>query len=132
MQPPLIFDLDAKMTALDKSFYKALGQRIALFRKEQGLTQVQLAEKLGIAQQTMAHYEGGSLRIAVALLKPLAHELNTSIEELIDEPKPAAKAKRGPSSKLQQQLEQIGQMPRSKQKFISEMLDARIAQQKAS
>jgi transcriptional regulator with XRE-family HTH domain len=92
---------------------------------------VQLAEKLGIAQQTMAHYEGGSLRIAVALLKPLAQELNFSIEELMDEPKTAAKGKHDPSSKLQQQVEQISHMPRSKQKFISEMLDALIAQQKA-
>lgn len=127
----LILDWEAKMTASDKTFYKALGQRIAQYRKEQGLTQVQLAEKLGIAQQTMAHYEGGSLRIAVALLKPLAQELNVSIEELINEPKTAAKGKRGPSSKLQQQVEQISHMPRSKQKFISEMLDALIAQQKA-
>jgi len=47
----LIFDWDTKMTPSDKSFYKALGQRIAHFRKERGLTQVQLAESLGIAQQ---------------------------------------------------------------------------------
>ncbi|MDH5328172.1 MAG: helix-turn-helix domain-containing protein [Gammaproteobacteria bacterium] len=119
------------MTPSDKSFYKALGQRIAHLRKERGLTQVQLAESLGIAQQTMAHYEGGTLRIAVALLKPLCLALNTSIEELLDEPASASSKKRGPTSKLQQQVEQISTMPRSKQKFISEMLDALIAQQKA-
>lgn len=45
-----------QMTPEDKQFYRELGQRIARFRKAQDLTQVQLAETLGIAQQTMAHY----------------------------------------------------------------------------
>jgi len=80
------------------------------------------------SQQTMAHYEGGSLRIAVALLKPLAKALAVSFEELIDEPVPASKKKRGPSSKLQQQIEQIQQLPRTKQKFVMEMLDTVLQQ----
>ena len=122
----------SQMTPEDKQFYRELGQRIARFRKAQGLTQVQLAEILGIAQQTMAHYEGGSLRIAVALLKPLTTALDVSFEELLDEPASATKKKRGPSSKLQRQIEQIGSMPRTKQKFISEMLEALISQRQAS
>ena len=120
------------MTPEDKQFYRELGQRIARFRKAQGLTQVQLAEILGIAQQTMAHYEGGSLRVAVALLKPLTKALDVSFEELLDEAGAATKKKRGPSSKLQRQIEQIGTMPRTKQKFISEMLEALINQRQAS
>jgi len=125
----LIFHWEAKMTPSDKSFYNALGRRISYYRKEQGLTQVQRAESLGIAQQTMAHYEGGTLRVAVALLKPLCQALNIPVEELLDESTSASK-KRVPTSKLQLQIEQINTMPRSKQKFISEMLDALITQQK--
>ncbi|MCA1778392.1 MAG: helix-turn-helix domain-containing protein [Xanthomonadaceae bacterium] len=60
------------MAATDKAFYKALGQRVAQRRKAMDLTQVELAKALGIAQQTMAHYEGGSLRIPVAQLPTLA------------------------------------------------------------
>jgi len=41
-------------------------------------------------------------------------------------------AKRGPASVLQRQIEQIGLMPRNKQKFITEMLEAMIKQQQAS
>ena len=118
-----------QMTPEDKQFYRELGQRIAQLRKAQNLTQVQLAEKLGIAQQTMAHYEGGSLRISVALLKAVAGTLDVSVEDLLAEPTPpAAKRKRGPSSRLQQQIEQIEQLPRSKQKFVMEMLDTVIQQ----
>lgn len=117
-----------QMTPEDKQFYKDLGKRIAQFRKSAGLTQVQVAEKLGIAQQTMAHYESGSLRIAVAMLKPLSSVLSISAEELLEEPVTATKKKRGPSSKLEQQVEMIQQLPRAKQKFVMEMLETVIQQ----
>ncbi|WP_368502016.1 helix-turn-helix transcriptional regulator [Photobacterium sp. 1_MG-2023] len=38
---------------------------MAQTRKALGLTQNQVAEQLGISQQTLAHYEVGRLRIAV-------------------------------------------------------------------
>ncbi|MDX1487525.1 MAG: helix-turn-helix transcriptional regulator [Acidiferrobacterales bacterium] len=60
------------VTPQDKRFYQALGKRIAERRKAQGLTQVELAERLGISQQTLAHYEVGRLRVAVAMLPALA------------------------------------------------------------
>jgi transcriptional regulator with XRE-family HTH domain len=119
----------SQMTPEDKQFYQELGQRIAQFRKTLELTQVQLAEKLGIAQQTLAHYEGGSLRIAVAMLKPLANILAISVEELLNDPTLTTNKKRGPSSKLEQQIEQIQQLPRTKQKFVMEMLETVIQQQ---
>jgi DNA-binding XRE family transcriptional regulator len=62
--PPL--PLDVAMAASDRAFYEQLGQRLAERRKARGITQVQLAERLGVAQQTLAHYEGGTVRIAIA------------------------------------------------------------------
>lgn len=112
----------------DKVFYQTLGQRIAQFRKARGLTQQQLAEVLGIAQQTVAHYEGGRLRIAVALLPALTKTLEITVEELLEEAPKAAKNKRGPASTLEKQIEQISQLPRAKQKFVMEMLDTVIQQ----
>ena len=114
----------------DKLFYQKLGKRIAAFRKAHGLTQQQLAEILGISQQTMAHYEVGRLRIAVALLQPLTKALAISVEELLEDEAKSKKGKRGPTSALEKQIEQISQLPRAKQKFVMEMLDAVI--QKAS
>jgi transcriptional regulator with XRE-family HTH domain len=116
----------AAMTPDDKRFYKELGQRIARLRKEHDLTQQQLATMLGISQQTLAHYEVGRLRVAVAMLPALATALATTVEDLIgDTPRPA---KRGPAPKLQQQIERISQLPRPKQRFVIEMLDTVIAQ----
>ncbi|MBX3712965.1 MAG: helix-turn-helix transcriptional regulator [Lysobacter sp.] len=116
------------MAAKERSFYAALGQRIAEQRKALGITQAQLAEQLGIAQQTMAHYEGGVSRIAVETLAQLAEALQTSVEELIGTPAKRRASKRGPASKLQQQLEQIGKLPAAKQRAIAQVLDAMLQQ----
>ena len=109
------------VTPQDKRFYQDLGKRVAEFRKAQDLTQVQLADRLGISQQTLAHYEVGRLRIAVAMLPALAKELAVSVETLVGTPTP--KSKRGPTPKLQRQIEQIQQLPRTKQRFVIEMLE---------
>lgn len=117
------------MTPDEKTFYQALGQRIATLRKEQGITQVQLAETLGIAQQTLAHYEVGRLRVAAGTLPALARALSVPVEELLGEQSTTLKGKRGPAPKLQQQLEQIAQLPKAKQRFVMDMLDTVIQQQ---
>ena len=119
--------LDGPVTASDRGFYRALGQRMAAARKASGLTQVQLAEVLGIAQQTLAHYEMGRLRVAVALLPPLARALGVTVEDLMGEETPPAR--RGPAPKFQQQIERIQKLPRAKQRFVLEMLNTVLAQQ---
>ena len=84
----LVQEWTGQMSSIDKLFYQELGQRIAAFRKAQEITQVQLAEILGISQQTVAHYEVGRLRISVELLTVLAKTLSVSIEEIIEAPTP--------------------------------------------
>lgn len=122
--------LDEKMTQDDKVFFKQLGKRIAELRKELGLTQAQLAETLEISQQLIAAYEAGSRKVPASILPTFVKLFAVNLEQLIGlEDKPT---KRGPASTLQRQIEQIGLMPRAKQKFITEMLDALIKQQQAS
>jgi transcriptional regulator with XRE-family HTH domain len=115
------------MATKEKAFYERLGRRIAERRKALDITQVELAKTLGIAQQTMAHYEGGVSRIAVALLATLASALDTSVEELLGE-ETRRNGKRGPASRLQQQLEQVGRLPKARQRLITEVLDSMLAQ----
>lgn len=117
----------AAVSPEDKVFYQQLGLRIAQLRKAQHLTQQQVAEQLGISQQTLAHYEVGRLRIAVAMLPPLARLLGVSLEELFGE-NTAARGKRGPVSRLQQQLEQVAMLSRSQQQFVIKMLDTVLQQ----
>ena len=114
----------------DKAFFKTLGKQVTELRKEQGWTQAQLAEVLGISQQMIAAYEAGSRKIPAAMLPILAKLFAVSLEQLMG--METLPAKRGPASILQRQIEQIGLMPRAKQKFITEMLEALIKQQQAS
>jgi transcriptional regulator with XRE-family HTH domain len=111
----------------ERAFFIELGARIAHLRKEQDITQVQLAESLGTSQQTITAYEGGRRRVPVSSLPKLARLLGVSIEELIGD-NGRRGGKRGPASKLQQQLEQVSQLPRAQQKFVSQMLDTVLQQ----
>jgi transcriptional regulator with XRE-family HTH domain len=82
---------------------------------------------LGIAQQTMAHYEGGVARIPVDSLRKAAHTLAVSIEELLGDASPKRTAKRGPAPRIQRQLEQLHRLPKAKQQAIMQVLDSVLA-----
>ena len=112
----------------ERAFFTRLGARIAELRRTRDITQVQLAETLGVSQQTINSYEVGRRRVPVSLLPQIAETLAASLEELIGK-KDLQPAKRGPAGKLQQQIERIQQLPRSKQRFVIEMLDTVLAQQ---
>lgn len=118
------------MNTQDEQFFKELGARLAQARKDHGLTQQQLAEQLGLAQQTYAHYEVGRARIPASMLPTLAKLLTLSLDELmgttVAKPKPGNR--RGPASRLHQQIDAVEQLPKTKQQFVSQMLDTVLAQ----
>ena len=126
---PTIPGIIATMPAKDSAFFQALGSRIAQARKERGMTQQALAEALGIAQQTLGHYEVARARIAADLLPRLADALDMSLDELLKgQPTVRLPGKRGPASRLEQQLDAVTRLPRAEQKFVSKMLDNVLAQ----
>lgn len=111
----------------ERAFFVTLGARIAELRKTQGITQIQMAEALGVSQQTVNSYEVARRRVPVSALPILAKLFNISIDELLGETEKPSN-KRGPASKLQQQIEKVNLLPRAKQKFVSEMLDTVLQQ----
>lgn len=113
-------------TPTDKQFFKDLGSRIAQLRKAAGLSQQAIADELGIAQQTYAHYEVGRLRMPMSLLPKLAERFGVGTDELLG--LRSAPGKRGPASQLQQKVEQLSRLPKAKQKFVLEMLEGVLAQ----
>ena len=111
----------------ERAFFIQLGTRINRLRKGLGITQVQLAEQLGVSQQTVTAYESGNRRVPISHLPRLAALLGTSVEALIGQP--AAAGKRGPAPKLQQQLERLSRLPKAKQRAIAQVLDSMLASQ---
>lgn len=115
------------LTEEEKEFFRDFGSRLAELRKARGLTQVQLAERLEIAQQQLASYEVGRRRVPVSLLAPLADALAASVEELLGAETKAKK--RGPAPKLERHLERISQLPRARQRFVLQVLDSVLQQE---
>lgn len=58
------------------------GHRVAQARRRAGLTQPQLAEKVGVGRVTIARIEGGNTSPSVKLALAIAHELGESVERL--------------------------------------------------
>lgn len=109
------------MTPDERAFFQAMGDSIAEARKALGMTQAQLADELGVAQQVVASYEVGRHRVPASFLPRLARTLAVTVADLIGEE--VAPSRRGPSPRLLQQIERIQRLPKSRQRFIMEMID---------
>ena len=60
-----------------------MGKFIAALRKEKGLTQEKLGEKLGVTNKTVSRWENGNYMPDVEMLSLLSEEFGVSINELI-------------------------------------------------
>lgn len=112
----------------ERAFFVELGARIADLRKTNGITQMQMADTLGVSQQTVNSYEVARRRIPVSALPLLARLFGMSIDELLGESSRKKSTKRGPASKLEQQIERVNALPRSKQKFVIDMIETVLQQ----
>lgn len=61
-----------------------IGKRIRLNRKAAGLTQAELAQKLGIPPQSIGQWERGERQPKLDTLLRIASALDTPLEELVD------------------------------------------------
>jgi transcriptional regulator with XRE-family HTH domain len=62
---------------------KAFGRRVQEIRKRRGLSQVEVAQRLGIHQSLVSQYERGYLRLHGALVVRLAQLLRTTPDEIL-------------------------------------------------
>ena len=62
----------------------AIGNLIEKKRKEQNLTQAQLAEKLGVSNKTVSKWENGKCMPDYGVIQPLCTELGVTVSELMD------------------------------------------------
>lgn len=60
-----------------------IGKFIANQRKEKGLTQEQLAERIGVTNKSISRWENGKTMPDISLFEPLCRELDISINELL-------------------------------------------------
>ncbi len=108
------------------------GAHLMTLRVNAGLSQDELAEKIGVPQQTIAFWERSGKTPRSEVLSPLADALGVSIEVLLMESNGTAamKKKGGPDGKLRKVFEEASNLPRRQQEKITEFVSAFINQYK--
>ena len=106
---------------------QAIARRLRELRKRRGLSQVQLAENVGIDQTLLSTYERGTVRIHGAMVAALAKALRTTTDELLalKEPKESASIK---DRRFLRRLDQIEKLPRRKKDALLTTIDAFLKQ----
>lgn len=67
-----------------------LSEKIYLLRRKQGLSQEQLAEKIGVSRQSISKWEGGLSTPELDKLKALSECFQITLDELTTEQEPQA------------------------------------------
>ena len=96
-------------------------ERLATLRKARGLTQLALADQVGIAVLQVHRYESGTSQPTLDVIRRLAIALGVSADMLVFDEK-----ERGPSDALRYQFETVSRMSEHEQEMVRELLDAVI------
>jgi transcriptional regulator with XRE-family HTH domain len=99
-----------------------MSEHIKKLRKQKGLSQIELGDRIGVSQQVITNYERGIREPNIETLLKIAGALDVSIEKLIaDKPiKPDEQTSRA----LQKRIELVKKLPPEKQKAFMTLVDA--------
>ena len=115
--------------AATPEFRKALGQRIKNMRKDRGLTQKELAQRMGFSYQQLNKYEGGFNVPSADLLQRFAQNLEVTADFLLSGLHPNSAAPT--NQRLAERLRLADQFPADEQETVIKVLDAMIVQHRA-
>ena len=107
-----------------RTYFRALGLRIAQLWKEHRMTQAELARAIGISQQTVFGCELGDRRVSVLILAKLSKVFSISVEQLMGMIAPASLPKRRLSSKAMRHAERIQRLSKTQQRFVVRIIDS--------
>lgn len=92
-----------------------IGKRISIFRKQQGLSQKELAERIGINRTLLTDYEIGRLHLNDEMIVRLSIALGISSDAILGLSKSNSKE---PDLKITRRLKELENLPPSDQKKI--------------
>jgi transcriptional regulator with XRE-family HTH domain len=105
----------------------AFGARLHALREVAGLSQQQVADKLGMTQAAYAWWERNPVALRPDQLQKLADALNIPVEELVAT-NGTKKRGSGPVGKARQIFERVSQLPRAtQQRILANVEDALTA-----
>jgi transcriptional regulator with XRE-family HTH domain len=106
---------------LTRIFEMDFPHRLAALRKEKGLTQQALADRVGVHVMQIRRYEGAGSQPTLDVIRRLAVALSVSADTLLFEPED-----RGPSDDLRLQFEAVAQFDPESRKVAKTVLDGLI------
>jgi transcriptional regulator with XRE-family HTH domain len=98
------------------------GQRLHTLREQAGLSQQQLADRLGLTQRAYAHWERNPVALRPEQLLSLAEALNVSVDDLVGT-NGTKKRGAGPTGKMKQLFEAASRLPRSQQQKLAAIIE---------
>jgi transcriptional regulator with XRE-family HTH domain len=104
----------------------SFGERLALARQQAGLTQLQLAEKLGTRQRVITHWEREPVALRADQLAALADALGVSTDYLVGRNPPRAGGT-GPVGRARRAFDALNRLPRHRQQRIIEVVETLVA-----
>jgi transcriptional regulator with XRE-family HTH domain len=107
---------------------KDIGLRVRLLRQQQGLTQVELAERLDMTQSNLSAIERGARGVTVHQVVRIAMALRASTDQILLADKAPALERR-PSKRLMKRLQRIVDLPDRDQRIILQLLDGFVTHQ---
>jgi len=104
----------------------SFGERLALARQQAGLTQQQLADRLGTTQRVITYWEREQVALRADQLAALADALGVSADFLIGREQ-SKKRGNGPVGRARRALERVSRLPRHQQQRIIDVIEALVA-----
>jgi len=100
---------------------ETLGERIRRIRSAKGLTQIEVAQKIGITQSLYSSYERGRLRLSAEMVAQVALVLNASSDEILGLERLPTQSK--VDRALLRRMERIDSLPPRKRKLLFSNID---------
>jgi transcriptional regulator with XRE-family HTH domain len=104
----------------------AFGERLVAAREEAGLSQRELADKLGITQRALSWWERESVALRPEQVAQLATVLGVSTDHLLGVPS-TKKRGTGPTGKARRAFEAVSKLPRHHQQKIVDVVETFVA-----
>ena len=103
-----------------------LGKRIQKLRKDNGLTQLELAKKINISHPQLVRYENKGVQPPADALKRLADVFDVSIDYLVNGDKSDKVEQTLKDAELIKQFKQLDMLPEDEKKSILKVINALI------
>ena len=106
---------------------ESIGARISQLRKDKGMTQKELAERLEVSQPVVSDYENDVIRLPADIVGEIAQILEVTSDELLGLKREARSTGSVKNRRLSRRLQAIDALPKRDQEALLRTIDAFIS-----